>query len=112
MKTTKGIALTFLGDNGICVRADWYKGGRNQLISGKDYTPESLHNLIEHLRSARDSEKPEVYNEDTKLEDLSDGELIHIAKQMGMEDLRTMDCDGGLANTDEVIAAIKEVDEN
>ena len=52
-----------------------------------------------------------TYDENTKLEELSDGELIHIANQMGMEDLLVIDGDGGLANTEEVIKAIKETDE-
>ncbi len=51
-----------------------------------------------------------TYDENTKLEELSDGELIHIANQMGMEDLLVIDGDGGLANTEEVVKAIKEVD--
>lgn len=52
----------------------------------------------------------EVYDENTKLEDLSDGELISIAEQMGMEDAITRDCEGGLVNSEEIIAAIKEVE--
>lgn len=50
------------------------------------------------------------YNENTKLEELSCGELIHIAKQIGMEDLICLDSEGGLSNTKEVIEAIKGVE--
>ena len=49
--------------------------------------------------------------EEENISSLSDGELIHIAKQMGMEDLLVIDGDGGLANTEEVVKAIKEADE-
>ena len=52
-----------------------------------------------------------TYDENTKLEDLSDGELIHIAEQLGMEDLLIIN-DRELINSDEVIEAIKEVDED
>jgi len=54
----------------------------------------------------------EVYDENTKLEDLSDGELISIAEQMGMEDGIVRDCEGGLVNYEEIITAIKEVEGN
>jgi hypothetical protein len=53
MKTTKGIAITFLGDGGVCIRADWYKNGENILISGKDYSPELLHKVVENLRKLK-----------------------------------------------------------
>jgi len=57
MKTNKGMALTFLGDGGICIRCDWFKNGQNQLIAGRDYTPELLYRVIENLRKIRDKKK-------------------------------------------------------
>jgi hypothetical protein len=53
MKTTKGIAITFLGDGGVCIRADWYRNGENILIAGKDYTPKLLHRVVENLRQLK-----------------------------------------------------------
>jgi len=48
--------------------------------------------------------------EHPKLEDLSDGEIIHIAEQMGMEECIIKDCEGGLVNREELIKEIGEGD--
>ena len=53
MKTTKGIAINFLGDGGVSMRAEWYNNKENVHISGKDYTPELLYIVVENFRKIR-----------------------------------------------------------
>ena len=45
-----------------------------------------------------------------ELNNLSDGELIHLANQMGMEDLICPDVKGGLTNREETIKEINGIE--
>jgi len=54
MKTTKGVVITFLGDGGCCLRADWFKGGENVLIKGEDYNPELLFKVVQNFRKVKE----------------------------------------------------------
>jgi hypothetical protein len=57
--------------------------------------------------SHRDREEVDTDRiENTEIEDMSDGELVDLAHQVGAEDFISFDMDGGIANRDELINAI------
>jgi hypothetical protein len=57
MKTTKGIVITFLGDGGVCLRAEWFNNGQNVLIKGMDFKPDLLFVVVNNMRLAKESQE-------------------------------------------------------